>query len=240
MSTDYFWAQKPDLTYPKLNVDSFLNDKRLFEYQMDALTKSILLNDYANNLTFYSHMAPHASRFAFINKGEIIAGSSICRLVNPHIDANDIDIYLHSAEDAMELLRINNLRLNENRQPRDLTKYQVCCSVYALGTKINLIWGIEYKDAEDLISRFDIRACSMALDPNSSTFTVLSGAFEDTMNRQIHFNMNPRSVSVARLLKYVSKGFTLDKYQRVVFAELIKNGYHSNELELTTGYGGNL
>jgi len=240
MPTDYFWAQKPVLNNIIISGNEYRDGERLFNYQMDALANGIILNDYLADSVFYNNKVIFTPRFTFLNRGEVIAGSSVCRLVNPYIEANDVDIYVRSVEDAIALLSVNNSKLDKYHPPLDVSKHKVCYTVVSLGTKINLIWGIKYKDAEDLISRFDIRACSMALDPNSSTFTVLSGAVEDSINNMIHFNLSPRSVSVARLLKYISKGFTLDKYQRVVFAELIRNGYHSNELELTTGYGGNL
>lgn len=240
MNTRSFWTKLPDPDGISMTDYGFLDQADLFNYQMNGIANSVILGDFHETCKTYTKQVDSSTDFKFINVGEVIAGSSICNILNNHIEANDIDIYVHSIDDAIKLLDINNVTHDLKGKLVDLTECKVCFTVVWRGIKINLIWGVKYKDAEDLISRFDIRACSMAFDPNSSIFTVLAGALEDSINMDIHFNLNPRSISVARLLKYISKGFKIDKYQRVVFAELIRTGHHFNDLELTTGYGGTL
>jgi hypothetical protein len=96
------------------------------------------------------------------------------------------------------------------------------------------IYGVEYDSPEHLITRFDIRACSMAIDPNTNMLYVVRGSIEDTTRKQLVFNPVPRGVSVRRFTKYIQKGFTPDKHQNVFFVELLRSDIYSQELELMT------
>jgi hypothetical protein len=199
---------------------------------MADIANKIVLGDESNYCTFETYSINVDTHIKWINKGEVVAGSTMSKLFNDDIVNQDIDIYFHSLEDAKEFASVNCI-FHKNAEG---VSGSFCQMVYLSLTKINLIWGIPYDSPKDLISRFDIRACSVSLDPNTGTIYAIHGATQDCIAKQIVFNTNPRSVSVARLLKYVSKGFSIDKYQRVIFAELIKLGRHSNELELITGY----
>lgn len=114
-------------------------------------------------------------------------------------------------------------------------EHPICTYARLNRMKVNLIYGIEYASPEDLISSFDIRACSMAIDPATKILYVVSGSLEDLFNKTLVFNPVPRSASVARLIKYVGKGLEPSPYQRLFFAELIKSGIYSADIELKTG-----
>jgi hypothetical protein len=151
-------------------------------------------------------------------------------------DYDDIDIYFKNKEDAQKFI-------NMNQSLRDIKSGNIsgidysnpmCIYTHTGKEKINLIYGVEYDKPGDLISRFDIRACSMAIDPNSDTLYVVKGAMEDATNRRIVFNPVPRGVTVRRLTKYIKKGFTIDGHQSLFFAELVRSDIYSPELELMT------
>ena len=114
----------------------------------------------------------------------------------------------------------------------------MCWNITFGNVRYNVIFGIDFNNAHDLLAGFDIRACAMSFDPSDGTFSAVSGAILDAWHKRVVFQIGSRVVSVNRLLKYTkTKNFTIDKYQRVIFAELIKFGKHSSDLELNTGYG---
>lgn len=206
-----------------------------YEYQMTTLGGNTLVQDYSWYPDIKSADIELPAKVVWLNQGEIIAGSAMSHAVNSAVTPEDIDIYFHSYEDVTVFLSQNtNITI-----PKPLNENSICGNVYLGGAKLNLIWGIPYENSSDLISRFDIKACSIAYDPNAKKVFWISGAMKDCRDKKITMNLNPRSVSVQRILKYVAKGFGISNYQRSVFAELVKLGFHSHELELTTGYGAN-
>ena len=100
--------------------------------------------------------------------------------------------------------------------------------------KINLIYGVHYTSAGYLISRFDIRACSMAIDPNQKQLYVVRGAVEDATMKRLNFNPIPRATTIKRFTKYIKRGFEADKYQNLFFVELLRSPIYSPELEILT------
>jgi len=212
--------------------------EKTYNEQIDYLADSILL-DHKPQPKFNSAELKIDLHLKLINKGEVISGSSVMRIVNTAVTADDIDIYFHSIDDAMEFAKINGVEQQVKwhlaYKPEVLN---TCSWITVNGCKYNLIWGIKYNNMEDLLTGFDIRACAMGIDLNNHIFTAVDGALGDTELKRIVWQPTAQVVSVWRMLKYLAKGFTMDKYQRVMFAELIKHGAYRADLELNTGYAG--
>lgn len=150
----------------------------------------------------------------------IISGSFLIHTqVNKSIHYDDIDIYFKNEEDARNWAARNNIS-NIWLAPNNKSFY--CSILLSTMVKLNLIFSIDFKDEQDLISRFDIRACAMAYNPTTNVFTLVDGAADDCRDKRIVIQANPRSASIWRLLKYVTKGFKIDRYQTALLNEILK------------------
>lgn len=207
----------------------------LFRVQTNHLANALLMNDYDPLVEVSSHGFFTYSNLVF-PPGSLISGSFLMLHVGamlhlgPFMNAEDIDIYFKCKEDAVQFAKNNGITNIKFDSP-------MCAYSTHYGEKLNLIYGIEYDSPANLISKFDIRACSMACDPNLNEIYVVRDAIRDMTLKEICFNPVPRAVSVRRLAKYIEKGFKIeDPYQRLFFAELIRSNIYSTELELFTGY----
>ncbi len=231
---DAFWQSKLRLTTePIWNFDGKREDE-LYQIQAGHLASAILIADYDAGVQVDQYVVTFQDKMIWPCRGELISGSFISRAVTESayggvsFEAEDIDIYFHTKEDAKEFLSLNAMSQYFNMEN------PICGYGTFSDIKYNLIWGIEYKSPEHLISRFDIRACAMAIDPTQKILYTVRGALDDCTNKQIVFNPVPRGVSVRRLIKYVEKGFEIEPHQRLFFAELVRSDLYSTELELIT------
>lgn len=217
--------------------DSFLSDEERFDWQMSLRANSMLIDDNSPYLHIDIHVDNERvlkSELEWLNKGELVAGSFLCNLgrTSKDIDFSDIDIYFKSKEDAIEFCRKNaQLELTHPTKEANVAFLAVHNTL-----KFNLIFGVHYDSPSDLISRFDIRACSVAYDPNTNVVYSVRGAFDDCERMRIVYNPVPYNTTIARLVKYTQKGFCIDPYQRLFLAELIRSDLYNAELEITTGY----
>jgi hypothetical protein len=229
------WDKKISLRFSGNSENT--DTEKFYQKQCDALASHLLLRDSKPIVKTEQIQVSLANyKLNWINKGELIAGSYIMSYMyadymgTMDLIPSDADIFFKSKEDAMEFAALNKIPLdigfNEN---------PVCVYWMIDGLFINLIYGIDYKSADDLVSNFDIRACSVALDPNTNTLTMVEGAFSDILNKIIVFNPVPRAVSVARLSKYATKGFKISPYQRLFYVQLLRSDIWSPEIELITG-----
>jgi hypothetical protein len=214
--------------------DGFEDEKR-YEWQMDIRANYLILGD--KNVEVPIETITNLGKILdtnliWLHRGELIAGSFMSNLAhNADIKYNDIDIYFHSANDANEFLLANKIS-NASVMFRGPIAIQVMFGKQIL----NLIWGVAFNDAKDLISHFDIRACSVAYDPQWNLVHTVKGALWDAANKFIVFNPVPHHTTVARVIKYVQRNFNMDAYQRLFFAELIRSDMYNTDLELSTGY----
>lgn len=230
---DHFWQTK--IKVPNTLIFNYNGkvDQELYDEQANHLASAILIQDYDPAVQVDEYFIDFQNKLKWPNKGEFISGSFVSRAVTEsayaHVqfDAEDVDIYFHTKEDALEFITLNSMIGFNMESP-------ICGYGSHEEIKYNLIWGIEYKNAKHLISRFDIRACAMAICPTDKLLFVVRGAMDDCNNKKIVFNPVPRGVSVRRLIKYVEKGFQIDPYQRLFFAELVRSDLYSTELELIT------
>jgi hypothetical protein len=230
------WGEFTNYIYTDLGSQNgvLFYGKPLFDEQISKFTSYLLLKD-SDCVEVYSLNATMSTdNLYWPNKGELISGSFVAASIKKliHSDTfpvNDIDIYFKSKEDAVEFTHINNMSAIH-------TAHCMCISIMHNSCKLNLIWGVEYSSPKNLISRFDIRACSVAYDPNYKQLYIVKGAIHDIYRRMIIFNPTPRTVTICRLAKYLSKGFVCEKYQRLFFSELVRSDLYNPELELTTGY----
>jgi hypothetical protein len=168
----------------------------------------------------------------------LISGSFLMSTVTANLtqdsvihEFDDIDIYFKSKNDAVNFIKANGL-IESNF---DFESSETCVYGVHDGHKYNLIYGIEYENASDLISRFDIRACSIALDVNNKKLYYVRGSLQDATKKHIYFNPVPRSITVRRLIKYIAKGFSVeDSNQNLFFVELLKSHIYDPKLELIT------
>lgn len=209
--------------------------EQLYKQQASHLSNALLMDDYDPQVEVDTHKFFTYCSLKF-PVGSLISGSFLMKKVADMIsvskpfDAEDIDIYFKCKQDAIDFALKNNMTfINFDSS--------VCAYGKYYSDKVNLIYGIPYKNGADLISKFDIRACAMACDPNADEIYIVKDAIRDLVNSEICFNPVPRSVSLRRFAKYIKKGFHCDDpHQRLFFAELIRSNIYSTELELITGY----
>ncbi len=211
-------------------------EEELFKEQTNHLSSALLIQDYDPQLTVDKYNLNVGNlTLKWPNKGELISGSFMARTFvravygHANFDTEDVDIYFKTKADAEEFLNIN-LMFGFDMES------EVCGYGSHDNVQYNLIWGIEYTSPENLVSRFDIRACAVAYCPTTKELWAVRGALDDANAKNIVFNPVPRGVSVRRLVKYVEKGFQIDPHQRLFFAELIRSDLYSTTLELITGY----
>lgn len=206
----------------------------LYKWQIDHLSSAIIVDDYAAPVKVDKAHIKLDTKLQW-GQGALLSGSFVMNIVSKsvgHVDTkyDDIDIYFKCKADAQEFATVNG--------KNGLTAYDFTNPMCAYGffgsEKVNLIYGVEYDSPEHLISRFDIRACSMAIDPALGVLYVVRGSIQDATRKILTFNPVPRGVSVRRLEKYVTKGFKLDTHQGLFFADLIKTDIYSPTLELMT------
>jgi hypothetical protein len=224
------WLIKPTIN-TRMFSESTLFGEYLYKKQMEDIEDLALLG-YCGKPSVNSCAINPKPAFTFLGRGEVVAGSSVSHLLNKEIIYNDFDIYFHHEDDAKDFMKLNKLK---NAQLYGQQNNLVCISSVCPQT-INLIWHIPYSSPADLISEFDIRACAVAIDPYNDMFYAVDGALNDCFNKAIIWQPSCRSATVKRLQKYLGKGFIQDKYQRNIFAELIKAGKHDTNLELFERY----
>ena len=212
--------------------------EKVYKEQMDLIAEAEILKFYrAPEINVISGVKPINN---VIWGNEIVAGSAVSRFINHRIVADDIDVYFKSIEDAKQWCKNNKLTQQIQWQlasnPGHLTR---CAWVTKDSCKYNLIWGVEYKDIDDLISGFDMRVCAMAINMATEEMHMVSGAIQDAYTKRIVWQPSAKALSVHRLFKYAKKGFEIDKYQRLMFVDLIQGGKYNVDLELNTGYGEN-
>jgi hypothetical protein len=213
--------------------DDFPSDEKRYEWQMAIRANYLLLGDRNHKLTVDWAVAPRqiiATNLTWINRGELIAGSFMCAVTGASVPATDVDIYFKCKQDAIDFCKVNP-HLAANTSLSD-----IAINVVDGSTALNLIYGVHYDSPEDLISGFDIRAASIALDPNTNKVYAVRGSFGDCHGSRIIYNPIPHNTTIARLVKYVQKGFGIDPYQRLFLSEFLKSDQYNTELELTTGY----
>lgn len=230
----------------KLNIelrpvgDDFESDEKRYEWQMDIRANYLLVGDVNANITVDVQANKEqavVSTIHWLGRGEIIAGSFLCNLpaIAPYadpIDFNDVDIYFKSKKDVLAFMdRNKDMYMSDYN-----TDSNIAWKTIKDGTHFNLIFGIAYKDPADLISRFDIRACSIAYDPATNEIYSVRGSLADCVMRRLIYNPIPHNTTIARLLKYTKKGFDIDPYQRIFLSELIKSKSYDPEIEISTGY----
>ena len=229
-----FWKQEPKFYIP-LKTDVLKTGEDLLKEQLYHLGSALLIDDYDPHVEVDTCPITGLSNFIF-PKGALISGSFVMYhvaklLCGSNLEYDDIDIYFKSKADA-------EMFANTNIKDSTFGGFQFSNPMCAYGhtgkEKINLIYGVEYDSPAHLISRFDIRACSMAIDPNSNTLYAVRGAARDATTKDIVFNPVPRGVTVRRLAKYFKKGFEIKKHQSLFFVELVRSPIYSPELELMT------
>lgn len=228
-----FWKTTPKF-FLQLDNYSLKKGEELFKVQMDHLANALLVDDYNPLVNIKSCVVTTDFDIKF-PAGALLSGSFIAHMASYHLSSapikyDDIDVYFKKKEDAIDFIQMNQGRVSSFDLQNPMCSYGYLDDE----TKINLIYGVPYADPGDLISRFDIRACSMAFDPNTKTLYCVEGALEDATQKHICFNAVPRGCSIRRLTKYIQKGFQIDGHQALFFAELVKTPIYSPQLELVT------
>lgn len=233
-----FWESVPSLGNNNRETSVMTDGEELFKVQCEKLSAALLVKDYFPEMDVVEWDVDAKAKVRWINKGELLAGSFIANDIVKSIfqsgfPVGDLDIYFKTRADAVEFCAINNMH---EANFTAIDEERMCIRFTRSSLKFNLIWGVEYLSPKDLVSKFDIRASSMAYDPTASKLWTVNGAIHDASMKEIVFNPVPRATSIQRLVKYVEKGFTIGKYQRLFFSELIRSDIYSRDVELTTGY----
>lgn len=235
-----FFTKKPSFFIELTKKDLHKKGQKLYEYQLAQLANALLLEDKEYEYDIDRCYFDGTSIYKFFPEGSLVSGSFLMSVVASNVSHgstlhgyDDIDIYFKSKEDAKLFLHENNIT---GAYWGEFDFHGTICSYGTHnGIKMNLIYGVPYKDAGDLISHFDIRACSMALDINKKELYVIQGAIQDATLSEINFNPVPRAVTVRRLTKYIQKGFNIKDYQQsLFFVELLKSNIYNSDLEQHT------
>lgn len=219
---------------------TYVYDKyKHYEYQLNEIQDMILLDQVSLpnfiDSTNFMNSCPEFGRLVWLTSGlstmsgEIVAGSFMSSKFNENIKPNDLDIYFHSMEHANLWCKINGIRVPEY-------VFDLCGRVHHhQGIQYNLIIGIPFSNAKDLIAGFDIRACAIAWDPLEDRAIAVEGAIQDCRDKRLVFQTGARSVTVRRLVKYLEKGFEIDHHQKAIFVELLKLRSNRDQ-EMLGGY----
>jgi hypothetical protein len=227
--TPSIWTKDPSFFYP---FGDYVTGEELYNKQLDSLASALIVSDYDPNIQVDECNINTATNIKF-PQGALLSGSFVMHYVASHLGGvnlkyDDVDIYFHSKEHAEEFLKLNYMYGFSNAEN------PMCRYGTSDGIKYNLIYGVEFTTPKSLISRFDIRACSMAIDPNANILYLVNGAAQDATRKNLVFNPVPRAVSMRRVEKYIQKGFSMEKHQRVFLVELLKTHLYSIDLELMT------
>lgn len=206
-----------------------------YQAQMDDIQDAILLGSAPKNFSFISITEKEEGfpkmdvldLLKFVG-GEIISGSYMCNTYNDSIVAKDIDIYFKDEDHIKRWCEANSLTVPP-------TSYKLCSYLTFENREINLIYGVPFVNVVDLISGFDIRACTVSYNVDDKTVYAARQAIQDCYSKRIVFQTTCRNVTVRRLVKYLYKGMTLDLYQMAIFNELIRLKPNRDQ-ELTGSY----
>jgi hypothetical protein len=222
---------------------NYSSSEEFYKKQCETFATHLLLSD--NNMLLPIEEIslnltpdPFTSRIPSIqywpNYGQLIAGSYVASITTGGcLPYGDIDIYFKSCADVQNFVSLNALKMIN-----EVSEEFVCSYTVVDGIKLNLIWGIKFDGPNDLLSAFDIRCCAIAYCPVDKKLFQVEGCVNDIATKQIVFNPCPRGTTINRLVKYIEKGYKIDKYQRLFFAELIRSEKYNPILEATTGYKG--
>lgn len=209
--------------------------EELYHHQIDKLSNAILIDDRSPQVNIESSLISQPITLLKFPKDSYISGSFVMAMVAHQLSRvplawDDIDVYFKSKECAIQFLTENKV------EPSSFSSFEnkICSYGWIGPDKYNLIYGVPYDGINWLIGKFDIRACSMAIDPNKMTLYVVEGSIEDATQKRLVFNPVPRGVSMRRYAKYLEKGFKADSHQNLFFVELLKTDIYSPELELHT------
>lgn len=239
--SSHFWAKKQLKAHKNNNakLNTPFNENQYYKRQLDILANAMFIDDYFSNMKVIAYPILNngnpTPNLRWLDKGEPVSGSFITNTTSKilnlkeEIEYNDIDIYFRSKEDVIEFTKLNNIDL-----PEDQRQNQMCFYVTGNNHRYNLIYGVNFLTVEDLISKFDVRACSVAFCPNKNEFYALDGTVEDTYAKKIVFNPLPRTTTISRLIKYVNKGFYISAHQRAFMAQPIRTNNYLIDLELNT------
>lgn len=225
------FEKQPTFFLP-LQGSTLKKDKELYDEQINHLGSALLVDDYNAGVIVDSCQIQTQFRLKF-PLGALLSGSYVMHVVaqqlhNGKVEFDDVDIYFKTKDDAKKFVQDNQMHgvyIDDN---------PMCGYGHHEGQKFNLIYGVEYDSPENLITRFDIRACSVAIDPNTMTLHAVRGAAEDISVKKLVFNPVPRGCTLRRYSKYVQKGYTADSHQNMFFVELLKTDIYKPELELLT------
>ena len=223
--------------YIRTSLKGCHEPEELYKKQLDALAERELLGAHYP-LEFTSISNVDVGIDAELTGKEIIAGSSVAWFFNDNLKANDIDVYFKSMEEAKNFASKNKvgLQVRWNLAKQDPNALRTCAWVTIKNIKYNLIWGIKYKDMEELLSGFDIRACAVGYDIKNKKVHAVRGAIADIVNRRIVWQTSMRGTSLSRLIKYQNKGYSIDKYQLAILGEILRSDRYSPDKELVSHY----
>jgi hypothetical protein len=137
---------------------------------------------------------------------------------------SDIDIYIlgDNAKEVHDEFVKNNVTQEQMQHVSSIASTFVLRTSNIHGYTYNLIHGVKAYTAQDVISHFDFRCCSVAYDIQQEKLIHIGGALGDIMSKNLFINASAAAPSVGRLFKYIStKGFTCDAQQFNIFTELL-------------------
>jgi hypothetical protein len=217
-------------------LSSALSDT-VFEIQSSIIAENILLN---GNVDFFKcdsfkvekdNSLQIKDNFIWPNKGEIIAGGYLIHERDRYITYSDIDIYFKSKTNALEFLELNSIEFSTDLSKNEHSFKTSFKTPRNSKAELNIIYGVDFNDKEDLIKKFDFRCCAIAYCPNNDEITYAIGALTDISYKRLIFNPYCSNTTLSRLLKYKDKGFDIDKSQINLFVDFIKSEKYNSSLE---------
>lgn len=167
----------------------------------------------------------------------IIAGGAITS-VYTNREVNDIDVYFRCAEDFVGFVRaIYGSSINTYPSPSEnkfevgefgfsliicnVAEKSILCIDKRTRAKIQLICFDFFKTPQEIFDKFDFTVCMGALECKSERFNFHTDFFKHNAQRYLQFNPNTSYpiISMLRVQKYVSRGYSISKSQmlRIIF-----------------------
>lgn len=237
-----------DIIFNKLISDLTITDYTVLSSNIDKLTRRLNLTSDA--LTSNETVNNILKEF---NKNEtriLLAGGKVIDFFcnKSGIESTgDFDLWCLNQQAYSEIhtyLSGQNYNLGITKEKvinvdcREYTVNSTCSTFVKNDHSIQLIFSTDDDDIDDIFRKFDFRCCCVAYDGKS--IYVMKHALRDIYNRKIVVkSKKPTKAANTRLVKYINKGFTIEKGDLVmlVLGELayMTNDTRSLSLKRSSG-----
>lgn len=173
------------------------------------------------DLQFAVRRIPKKLRAQMIaNPGKIFVGGGFLRAVVAREDVNDVDVFVTSKQEALNLADALAKATDPNfipvlDRPKHIYETENALTLFRFSPAIQIIHKWTFEDAESVVQSFDFSCCCAAVGyQDGEWFGVCSEHFyPDVANKRLRY-LSPKRIeeaggSMLRVLKYYQKGYRI-------------------------------